>query len=185
LTLCHTGSGFGSVILCPNGCLQQIAANRFSTPQDVIAILLQGFVRHAEVFSMRLDVLLKQRPHILRIEGRVQSPKAVVVYATPLRHAVAPILRVEVRGITIEKIHGRAKGIRGPFCPNLAIRIDEQVIRRAFGKVTLKQELKAAVVDDSLDAEDHDERLQLDGKLFQIASASRELGKCEIRCSFE
>jgi hypothetical protein len=30
-----------------NGCLQQIAANRFSTPQDVIAILLQGFVRHA------------------------------------------------------------------------------------------------------------------------------------------
>jgi hypothetical protein len=27
-----------------NGCLQQIAANRFSTPQDVIAILLQGFV---------------------------------------------------------------------------------------------------------------------------------------------
>jgi hypothetical protein len=33
--------------LPPNGCLQQIAANRFSTPQDVIAILLQGFVRHA------------------------------------------------------------------------------------------------------------------------------------------
>jgi hypothetical protein len=31
----------------PNGCLQQIAANGFSTPQDVIAILLQGFVRHA------------------------------------------------------------------------------------------------------------------------------------------
>jgi hypothetical protein len=30
--------------LLPNGCLQQIAANRFSTPQDVIAILLQGFV---------------------------------------------------------------------------------------------------------------------------------------------
>jgi hypothetical protein len=28
-----------------NGCLQQIAANRFSTPQDIIAILLQGFVR--------------------------------------------------------------------------------------------------------------------------------------------
>jgi len=27
-----------------NGRLQQIAANRFSTPQDVIAILLQGFV---------------------------------------------------------------------------------------------------------------------------------------------
>jgi hypothetical protein len=27
-----------------NGCLQQIAANRFSIPQDVIAILLQGFV---------------------------------------------------------------------------------------------------------------------------------------------
>jgi hypothetical protein len=33
--------------LWKNGCLQQIAANRFSTPQDVIAILLQGFVRHA------------------------------------------------------------------------------------------------------------------------------------------
>jgi hypothetical protein len=30
--------------LLPNGCLQQIAANRFSIPQDVIAILLQGFV---------------------------------------------------------------------------------------------------------------------------------------------
>jgi hypothetical protein len=29
----------------PNGCLQQIAANRFSIPQDGIAILLQGFVR--------------------------------------------------------------------------------------------------------------------------------------------
>jgi hypothetical protein len=28
-----------------NGCLQQIAANRLSTPQDVIAILLQGLVR--------------------------------------------------------------------------------------------------------------------------------------------
>jgi hypothetical protein len=28
-----------------NGGLQQIAANRFSTPQDVIAILLQGFVQ--------------------------------------------------------------------------------------------------------------------------------------------
>jgi len=28
-----------------NGRLQQIAANRFSTPQDVIAILLQGFVQ--------------------------------------------------------------------------------------------------------------------------------------------
>jgi hypothetical protein len=31
--------------LLPNGCLQQIAANRFSIPQEVIAILLQGFVR--------------------------------------------------------------------------------------------------------------------------------------------
>jgi hypothetical protein len=38
------GSGSGSGILLPNGCLQQIAANRFSMPQDVIAILLQGFV---------------------------------------------------------------------------------------------------------------------------------------------
>jgi hypothetical protein len=32
-----------------NGRLQQIAAKRFSTPQDVIAVLLQGFVRHALV----------------------------------------------------------------------------------------------------------------------------------------
>ncbi len=31
--------------LQPNGCLQQIAANRFSIPQHSIAILLQGFVR--------------------------------------------------------------------------------------------------------------------------------------------
>ena len=30
---------------CENGRLQQIAANRLTTPQDVIAILLQGFVR--------------------------------------------------------------------------------------------------------------------------------------------
>jgi hypothetical protein len=37
----------------PNGCLQQIAANRFSTPQDVIAILLQGFVR-ASLFAFQL-----------------------------------------------------------------------------------------------------------------------------------
>ena len=29
----------------PNGCLQQIAAKRFSIPQDVIAILLQGMAR--------------------------------------------------------------------------------------------------------------------------------------------
>jgi hypothetical protein len=35
--------------LCQNGCLQQIAANRLSTPQDVIAILLQGFVRRPHV----------------------------------------------------------------------------------------------------------------------------------------
>jgi hypothetical protein len=39
----------GSIVLIhawANGCLQQIAAKRFSTPLDVIAILLQGFVRH-------------------------------------------------------------------------------------------------------------------------------------------
>ena len=35
----------------PNGCLQQIAANRLTIPQDVIAILLQGFVRHVLVFD--------------------------------------------------------------------------------------------------------------------------------------
>jgi hypothetical protein len=29
-----------------NDRLQQVAANRFSIPQDVIAILLQGLVRH-------------------------------------------------------------------------------------------------------------------------------------------
>jgi hypothetical protein len=39
--------------LLPNGCLQQIAANRFSIPQDVIAILLQGFVR-ASLFAFQL-----------------------------------------------------------------------------------------------------------------------------------
>jgi hypothetical protein len=33
----------------PNGCLQQIAANRFSIPQDFIAILLQGFVRRLQL----------------------------------------------------------------------------------------------------------------------------------------
>jgi hypothetical protein len=31
--------------LLPNGRLQQVAANRSSTPQDVITIVLQGFVR--------------------------------------------------------------------------------------------------------------------------------------------
>jgi hypothetical protein len=44
-----TARGFTALalgFLLPNGCLQQIAANRFSIPQDVIAILLQGFVRH-------------------------------------------------------------------------------------------------------------------------------------------
>jgi hypothetical protein len=40
--------------LCQNGCLQQIAANRFSTPQDVIAILLQGFVLPAYSSSVTL-----------------------------------------------------------------------------------------------------------------------------------
>jgi hypothetical protein len=44
------GSGSGSGIPWQNGCLQQIAANRFSIPQDVIAILLQGFVRHVLYF---------------------------------------------------------------------------------------------------------------------------------------
>ena len=34
-----------------NGCLQQIAANRFSIPLDVIAILLQGFVRASSVVA--------------------------------------------------------------------------------------------------------------------------------------
>jgi hypothetical protein len=33
----------------PNGCLQQIAANRLTIPQDVIAILLQGFVRRPTI----------------------------------------------------------------------------------------------------------------------------------------
>jgi hypothetical protein len=41
----HNCSGFGSGIHCPNGCLQQIAASRLTIPQDVAAILLQGFVR--------------------------------------------------------------------------------------------------------------------------------------------
>jgi hypothetical protein len=41
-----TARGFMALgFLLPNGCLQQIAATRFSIPLDVIAILLQGFVR--------------------------------------------------------------------------------------------------------------------------------------------
>jgi len=39
----------------PNGRLQQIAANRFSTPQDVIAILLQGFVRRPVALGLNLE----------------------------------------------------------------------------------------------------------------------------------
>jgi hypothetical protein len=47
-------------LICPwqNGCLQQIAANRLTIPQDVIAILLQGFVRHSWLF---LRVAAKQQ----------------------------------------------------------------------------------------------------------------------------
>jgi len=41
----NTAPALALGFLLPNGCLQQIAANRFSTPQDFIAILLQGFVR--------------------------------------------------------------------------------------------------------------------------------------------
>jgi hypothetical protein len=41
----HTALALALGFLLPNGCLQQIAANRLSTPQDVIAILLQGFVQ--------------------------------------------------------------------------------------------------------------------------------------------
>jgi hypothetical protein len=37
----------------PNGCLQQIAANRLTIPQDVIAILLQGFVRHVLIVHIQ------------------------------------------------------------------------------------------------------------------------------------
>jgi hypothetical protein len=36
-----------SVPIRPNGCLQQIAANTLTIPQDAFAILLQGFVRHS------------------------------------------------------------------------------------------------------------------------------------------
>jgi hypothetical protein len=45
----HTALALALGLLLPNGCLQQIAANRFSMPQDVIAILLQGFVRPASI----------------------------------------------------------------------------------------------------------------------------------------
>jgi len=37
-----------------NGCLQQIAANTASIPQDAAAILLQGFVRNACVGGQSL-----------------------------------------------------------------------------------------------------------------------------------
>jgi hypothetical protein len=62
-----------------NGCLQQIAANRFSIPQDVIAILLQGFVRpslHHLSSSTTLDALdqvsarEQNTPHIERHRAR-------------------------------------------------------------------------------------------------------------------
>ena len=44
--------------LGPNGGLQQIAANRFSTPQDVVAILLQGFVMRPRYrLILRLDLI--------------------------------------------------------------------------------------------------------------------------------
>ncbi len=41
------GSGFGSGILLPNEKVEQLAANRLTIPQDVIASLLQRLVRHA------------------------------------------------------------------------------------------------------------------------------------------
>jgi hypothetical protein len=53
--------------LSPNGCLQQIAANRFSTPQDVIAILLQGFVRHAWLFMNVCPVAHPLKPATIRM----------------------------------------------------------------------------------------------------------------------
>jgi hypothetical protein len=43
LALPHAAPRYGRIHR-PNGRLQQIAANRFSIPQDSIAILLQGFV---------------------------------------------------------------------------------------------------------------------------------------------
>ena len=43
-----------------NGCLQQIAANRFSIPQDVIAILLQGFVSPLTLRAASLSPSLKR-----------------------------------------------------------------------------------------------------------------------------
>jgi hypothetical protein len=45
-------------LLLPNGCLQQIAANRLTIPQDVAAILLQGFV----LAAWFLDSTQKGRP---------------------------------------------------------------------------------------------------------------------------
>jgi hypothetical protein len=35
------------IVVWENGRLQQIAANRLTIPQDIAAILLQGFVRHS------------------------------------------------------------------------------------------------------------------------------------------
>jgi len=43
-------SGFiDSTQVSPNGCLQQIAANRLTIPQNLAAILLQGFVLPASL----------------------------------------------------------------------------------------------------------------------------------------
>ncbi len=50
--------------LLTNGCLQQIAANRFSTPQDVIAILLQGFVIRVFSFDHQITIRWNIRPDL-------------------------------------------------------------------------------------------------------------------------
>ena len=103
-TLRHHGSGFCSGILLPNGRLQQIAANRFSIPLDVIAILLQGFVRPfmADYTALPSDAAttratatigrnpkwIKARSNCVGEHGRRQNTKTIAIQwaMTAIRH---------------------------------------------------------------------------------------------------
>jgi hypothetical protein len=57
----HANTALALGFLCQNGCLQQIAANRLTIPQDVAAILLQGFVLAAS-FCVQAGVANSMRP---------------------------------------------------------------------------------------------------------------------------
>ncbi len=65
-------------VFAMNGCLQQIAANRLSIPQDVIAILLQGFVRLPAGYSIGHGAVLVTVP-ISFASGTLQIPSMLGV----------------------------------------------------------------------------------------------------------